>query len=66
MKSCKGRSDIRPIIELVPSEVKLIERRLIELLELEPRADAIENFSMQKTLRGAASMLRSFLASFMP
>jgi len=47
MKPGKGWTDIRPGIELVPSEVKLRERRLREVLELEARADAFENFPMQ-------------------
>jgi hypothetical protein len=43
----EGRTHIRPSVEFVPGEVEVRERRLRKRLELEPRADAIEDFPEQ-------------------
>src|SRR5262249_37391295 len=47
VQPCKGWADIRPRVELVPGEIELGQRRLIELADLEPWQDAFEVLSMQ-------------------
>jgi hypothetical protein len=38
---------VKPSVEFVPGEVEFRQRRLVELLELEPRAKPIEILPMQ-------------------